>query len=94
MGVVLREKERLAKCLLNRAMDHRAKRKLKKQRITGKAEKQPHARTKEKVLGSTPYLMAVHFEFPHNFDGNLIILARGILCTVNVAKGTVAHLLQ
>jgi hypothetical protein len=38
--------------------------------------------------------MAVHFEFPHNFDGNLVMLARGILCTVNVAKGTVAHFLQ
>jgi hypothetical protein len=88
MGVVLKEKRYWRHFFLNRAINHRAK------RTMGKTQKKSHARTNEKVSGLTAYLMAVHFEFPHNFNGNLIMLARGILGTVNVAKGTIAHLLQ
>jgi hypothetical protein len=55
MGVVLREKERLARCLVNRALDHRAKRNLKKQTNNGKSQKSNHTlERKKKFQGRLP----------------------------------------
>lgn len=40
------------------------------------------------------HLLRVHFKLPNNLDGNLSGLSGGIYRSVDIAKGTVAHLLD
>lgn len=40
-----------------------------------------------------PYLIRVHFKLPDDLDGDLVV-GGGIAGLVDIAKGTIAHLLQ
>lgn len=55
-----------------------------------------HGRQKERrreVLPD-PYLITIHFEFSHDLYGHLLHLRECILGSVDIAKGSVAHLLD
>lgn len=40
-----------------------------------------------------PYLIRVHFKFPDDLDGDLVV-GCGVAGLVDIAKGTIPHLLQ
>lgn len=41
-----------------------------------------------------PYLIVVHFILPHDLDGHLFHARKCIFGSVNIAKGSVTHLLD
>lgn len=52
------------------------------------------SRTEQRKKEPHPYLIAVHLEFAHDLDRDLVVLRGGILGTVYIAEGAIAHLLQ
>jgi hypothetical protein len=40
------------------------------------------------------YLARIHFEFPDDLDGDLAVLSLGVSSAVDVAEGSVTHLLD
>jgi hypothetical protein len=43
---------------------------------------------------NSTYLITFHFEFPNDLNGDLVILAGGVLGPVDVAVSAIAHLVQ
>lgn len=43
---------------------------------------------------NSTYLITVHLEFPNDLNGDLVILAGGVLGPVDVAESAIAHLVQ